>query len=462
MQGLNQNDTICAIATSAGEAGIGIVRLSGKEALKIADKIFIPKNGKKPSEMPGYTLHYGHVKGVNNKIIDEVLLSIMRAPKSYTKEDVIEINAHGGVIPLREILQLVVSKGARPAEPGEFTKRAFLNGRIDLSQAEAVLDIITAKTESSLNAAKRQLDGELSASIKDIRSDIIGVHAEVEASLDFTEEDLELLKEPVLGKKLDIAVAELKKLLKDYPNGKVLREGVTTVICGKPNVGKSTLMNRFLKHKRVIVTATPGTTRDAIEEIVNVRGIPLKIVDTAGVMHTDDEPSMEGVRRSKEYMESADLILLVLDSSDALNNEDINVIETVREKKVLVLVNKTDLPARLKIEEIKRYFENKKIIKISAKKDKNLDKLYNIISDSIWSGEVSSSNQPVLTNVRHEQAIKESIVFLENVIAELSTKGKELIAMDLKEAINKLGLITGENFTEYLLDEIFSRFCIGK
>jgi len=462
MQGLNQNDTICAIATSAGEAGIGIVRLSGKEALKIADKIFIPKNGKKPSEMPGYTLHYGHVKGVNNKIIDEVLLSIMRAPKSYTKEDVIEINAHGGVIPLREILQLVVSKGARPAEPGEFTKRAFLNGRIDLSQAEAVLDIITAKTESSLNAAKRQLDGELSASIKDIRSDIIGVHAEVEASLDFTEEDLELLKEPVLGKKLDIAVAELKKLLKDYPNGKVLREGVTTVICGKPNVGKSTLMNRFLKHKRVIVTATPGTTRDAIEEIVNVRGIPLKIVDTAGVMHTDDEPSMEGVRRSKEYMESADLILLVLDSSDALNNEDINVIETVREKKVLVLVNKTDLPARLKIEEIKRYFENKKIIKISAKKDKNLDKLYNIISDSIWSGEVSSSNQPVLTNVRHEQAIKESIVFLENVIAELSTKGKELIAMDLKEAINKLGLITGENFTEDLLDEIFSRFCIGK
>ena len=462
MQGLNQNDTICAIATSAGEAGIGIVRLSGKEALKIADKIFIPKNGKKPSEMPGYTLHYGHVKGVNNKIIDEVLLSIMRAPKSYTKEDVIEINAHGGVIPLREILQLVVSKGARPAEPGEFTKRAFLNGRIDLSQAEAVLDIITAKTESSLNAAKRQLDGELSASIKDIRSDIIGVHAEVEASLDFTEEDLELLKEPVLGKKLDIAVAELKKLLKDYPNGKVLREGVTTVICGKPNVGKSTLMNRFLKHKRVIVTATPGTTRNAIEEIVNVRGIPLKIVDTAGVMHTDDEPSMEGVRRSKEYMESADLILLVLDSSDALNNEDINVIETVREKKVLVLVNKTDLPARLKIEEIKRYFENKKIIKISAKKDKNLDKLYNIISDSIWSGEVSSSNQPVLTNVRHEQAIKESIVFLENVIAELSTKGKELIAMDLKEAINKLGLITGENFTEDLLDEIFSRFCIGK
>lgn len=468
------NDTICAISTPVGEAGIGIVRLSGKGALRIADKIFIPKNGKRPSQLPGYTVHYGHItarkskgqkfeiRNSNFEIIDEVLLTIMRSPKSYTKENVVEINAHGGITCLRNILDLVVSKGARLAEPGEFTKRAFLNGRIDLSQAEAVLDIITAKTESSLRAAKMQLDGELSKSIKKIKDVILEIQANLEATLDFPDEELKIQDESALLVKLNKSILQLKQLLEDYKNGRVLRQGVATVICGKTNVGKSTLMNRFLKQRRVIVTPIPGTTRDAIEDIVNVRGIPLKIVDTAGIMHADDEVSKEGVLRSKKYMESADLILLVLDSSDELSREDLDVIDAVKKKKILVVVNKTDLPERLQIEKIKRHLRNKRIIRLSAKKDKNLDKLYSAISDMIWSGSVTASNQPLLTNVRHAQAIREALKLLESVKANFNVIGKELIAVDLKEAINNLGLITGENFTDDLLDEIFSRFCIGK
>ena len=465
MRNLNLKDTICAISTPIGEAGIGIVRLSGSRALRIADKVFMPKDGKKPSEMPGYTVRYGHIvkrKTTNYKVIDEVLLTIMRSPRSYTKEDVVEINAHGGVACLRRVLDLVVSCGARLAEPGEFTKRAFLNGRIDLSQAEAVLDIITAKTEAGLRAAKRQLDGELSESIKKIRDAVLGIQANVEAGLDFPDEELKIEEESALEAGLSKCISQLKKLLMDFENGRVLRQGVTTVICGKPNVGKSTLMNRFLKQKRVIVTPVPGTTRDAIEEIVNVRGIPLKIVDTAGIMHADDEVSKEGILRSKKYMESADLILLVLDSSDELSKEDIDIIDAVKEKKILVVINKTDLPERLQIDEIKTHLYNKKIIRISAKRDKNLDKLYDAISDMVWSGSVIGSNQPVLTNVRHAQAIREALKLLESVKANLNAAGKELIALDLKEAINKLGLITGENFTDDLLNEIFSRFCIGK
>ena len=255
---------------------------------------------------------------------------------------------------------------------------------------------------------------------------------------------------------------QLKRLLEDFQNGRVLRQGVATVICGRPNVGKSTLMNRFLKQRRVIVTAVPGTTRDTIEEIVNVKGIPLKIIDTAGIIHAEDEPSRQGVARSRECMESADLILLVLDSGDELSKEDMDIIDAVKEKKILVVVNKTDLPERLQIKQINKHLRNKKIIRISAKKDKNLDKLYDAISDMIWSGSVSTSNQPVVTNVRHARAIKEALALLESVKAGLNAAGEELLALDLKDAIKKLELITGENCTGDLLGEIFSRFCIGK
>ena len=472
-------DTICAVSTPVGEAGIGIVRLSGKKALRIADEIFMSKNGKRPSQLPGYTVHYGHIVKIRNpkseirnkfeirnskyEIIDEVLLTIMRAPKSYTKEDVIEINAHGGITCLRKILDLVVSKGGRLAEPGEFTKRAFLNGRIDLSQAEAVLDVITARTEAGLRAARRQLDGELSGLIKKITDAILEIQANVEASLDFPDEELQTFEYATIEAKLAEIIVELEQLLGGYQNGRVLREGITTVICGKANVGKSTLMNRFLKQKRVIVTPLPGTTRDAIEEIVNVRGIPLKIVDTAGIMHAEDEPSKQGVRRSKKYMESADLILLVLDSSDELTKEDIDIIDAVKDKKIVVIINKTDLPERLQIDEVKERLRNKKIIRISAKKDKSLNRLYDAIYNMIWSGSIDSSHQGVLTNVRHAAAIEKALQHLESAKLGIADNvGMELIAVDLKDARNELGIITGENFTGDLLDRIFSQFCIGK
>jgi tRNA modification GTPase len=472
MKNFNLNDTICAISTPPGEAGIGIVRLSGKNALEIADEIFMPRNGKRPSQMNGYTVHYGHIVKIQNpkskiqnksEIIDEVLLTVMKAPKSYTKENVVEISAHGGITCLRKILELVLSQGARLAEPGEFTKRAFLNGRIDLSQAEAVLDMITARTEASLKAAQAQLKGELSKSIKNVKDRLLEIQANVEASLDFPDEELKTLDNGAVEKSICDIISKLNVLLGEYQYGRILREGITTVICGKPNVGKSTLMNRLLKQERVIVTPVPGTTRDAIEEITNVRGIPLKVVDTAGVINAADEPTKEGVRRSREYMQSADLILLVLDSSGELAKEDIDIIGAIKDKKILVVVNKKDLKSRLDIDEVKRRLHNKKIIKISAKKDKNLGTLHDAICDMIWSGSVASSRQPLLTNARHAVCIEKALRYLESAKKTIKNNSSvELLAVDLKDALYELNLILGEGLQDELLDAIFSRFCIGK
>ncbi len=466
----NYNDTICAISTAPGESGIGIVRLSGKNALTIADTMFSSKDGKRPSKMPGYTVGYGHIiknqkpktKIQNCEVVDEVLLTVMRAPKSYTKEDVVEINAHGGAACLRKILALAISYGARIAEPGEFTKRAFLNGRIDLAQAEAVLDIITAKTEKSLNAAERQLTGELSKIIKNIKDVLLAIQVNIEAGLDFPDEEIQVLDDAKILTKLNRCISQLEFLLKDFQNGEVLRQGITAVICGKANVGKSTLMNRLLKQERVIVTPIPGTTRDAIEETINVKGIPIRIVDTAGIMQPLDAISREGVLKSKKYIESADLILLVFDSSQHLAKEDIDIINVVKKKEILIVVNKVDLRLRIEIGRIKKYLPKAKIIRISAKKGKNISSLYAAIQDMVWSGKVSASYEPLLTNTRHEQAIRETLKFLESAKSGLDTAQKELLAQNLKEAQNKLSVITGEAYAEDLLDEIFSRFCIGK
>lgn len=466
------NDTICAISTPIGASGIGIVRLSGKNALKIADKIFMPRNGRKPSQMPGYTVHYGHIvrripaqysiRNTQYEIIDEVLLTVMRAPKSYTKEDIVEINAHGGTECLRKILDLAVSHNARVAEPGEFTKRAFLNGRLDLSQAEAVLDIINARTESSLRVAQRQLCGELSKVIKSIKMEILDIRVNIEAGLDFPDEELQPLDAAVLLKKLNKCIFGLGQLLEDFHNGMILRNGITAVICGKANVGKSTLMNRLLKYERAIVTPVAGTTTDTIEEAANIKGIPLKLVDTAGLMQTDNEISKEGISRTKKYIKSADLVLLVFDSSSKFSKQDMEVINAVKDKKLLVIINKTDLPPRLNMDRIKECLAGKKIIGVSAKKNKNIDKLCETIVDMVWSGGISVSDGPLLTNVRHKHAIAQALKLLESANAHFNTEHKELIAQDLKEAQDNLGLVTGENFTENLLDEIFSQFCIGK
>ncbi len=466
MKNQNVDDTICAISTPLGASGIGIVRLSGKNALKIADKIFMPRNGAKPSQMPGYTVHYGHIVKKpptgKSEIVDEVLLTIMRAPKSYTKEDIVEINAHGGMECLRGILDLVISHNARIAEPGEFTKRAFLNGRLDLSQAEAVLDIINARTENSLKAAQKQLGGELSKLIRGIKKVIMEARVNIEAGLDFPDEELQPLAAAATLKKLNKCMFSLKKLLEDFHNGIILRNGITAVICGKANVGKSTLMNRLLKNERAIVTPLAGTTTDTIEENVNIKGIPVKLVDTAGLMCACNEISKEGIARTKKYIKSADLVLLMFDSSNKFSSQDAQAINIVKNKKLLVIINKTDLPRRLDMSKIKKYFPSKKIIEISAKKNKNINKLCETVADMAWSGDISFSDGPMLTNARHKQAIAQALKLLECASARFDTAQKELIAQDLKEAQDSLSLVTGENFTDDLLDEIFSQFCIGK
>jgi len=456
---LGIKDTIAAISTPPGENGIGIIRMSGPSALKIADEIFLSKD--KPSELGSHTLHYGHI-GADGKKIDEALLAIMRKPRTYTREDVVEINCHSGIVTLKQILDLVVSHGARIAEPGEFTKRAFLNGRIDLVQAEAVLDIISSRTSDSLKIAERQLRGEVSARIKAIRSSLIDIISEIEADINFPDEGLAVSEPLSLKRSLCRAERELLNLIDSSDKGVILREGITTVICGKPNVGKSSLMNNFLRQDRVIVTPIPGTTRDAIEEMVDVKGIPLRIVDTAGIIHIEDEVTKESVERSKHYMRIADLILLVLDSSDKLNKQDIEIIDIVKDKKTLVVVNKTDLPEVLQIDEIKSHLHNKEIIKVSAKQRSGLETLENAIYNIFWSGDVTTDTISI-SNSRHLEALRKALNSTKGALKVADEGGDwEILSLNVKDAIEALGLITGEVFTDDLLDTIFSKFCVGK
>ena len=458
---INSKDTITAISTPPGENGIGIVRLSGPSALSIADEVFIPRNGKTPSEFNSHTIHYGHIADNGNKI-DEVLLTVMRAPSTYTREDIIEINCHGGITAIKQVLDLLVSNGARLAEPGEFTKRAFLNGRIDLMQAEAVLDIINSRTKEGLRVAQRQLDGKASERIKKIRSEFIKTAAEIEADINFPEEDIMPKKAASIKESLKDIEESLIELINSAEQGMVLRNGITTVICGKPNVGKSTLMNSFLKQDRVIVTPIAGTTRDTIEEIINIRGIPLRIIDTAGIIHAEDELTKESVSRSRRYMEAADLILLVLDSSDRLTEHDIELIDIVKEKKVLVVVNKTDLPEILQIDQIKTHLSNKVIIKVSAKQGSGIKELENAIFNMFWTGKISAENI-FISNSRHLEAAKKALDYTKSAVRGIDEKRPwEVISVDINASADALGIITGEVFTEGLLDAIFNNFCIGK
>ncbi|NQT90030.1 MAG: tRNA uridine-5-carboxymethylaminomethyl(34) synthesis GTPase MnmE [Candidatus Omnitrophica bacterium] len=455
------NDTIVALSTPPGENGIGIVRLSGPSTLEIVDKVFLPRNGARLSEFKSHTIHYGHIAD-NGRVIDEVLLMVMRAPKTYTREDIVEVNCHGGVVAVKEILDLFVCAGARIAEPGEFTKRAFMSGRIDLAQAEAVLDIITSRTSDGLKMAQRQLNGETSRMLKKIRSGLLDIIAEIEAFINFPDEDLDIDKTSSFEAALEGIKRDLSGIIDSSDKGLILREGITTVICGKPNVGKSSLMNSFLRQKRAIVTPVPGTTRDTIEEVINVDGIPLKIVDTAGIMHAEDELTRESVDRSRHYMQGADLILLVLDSSDKLNQQDLDIIDMVKDKKTLVVINKTDLPEVLQIDKIKSHLHDRKIIRVSAKEGMGLDDLKKAIYDIFWSGEVTAENI-LLSNSRHIEAARRAFEFVEKARRAAAERTPwEILAVDIKDGAQALGTITGEVFDEDLLDTIFSRFCIGK
>ena len=469
----NMEDTIAAVSTPIGEGGIGIVRLSGPDALRIADGIFVSKDGKSPSCFRTYTVHYGHVVEKVSKrpafanvrvsgTVDEVLLTVMRAPKSYTKEDIVEINCHGGIQAAKKVLDLVMKSGARVAEPGEFTKRAFLNGRIDLNQAEAVLDVIRAKTEASLRVAMNQLEGVLSAKINRIIDDIVNITSALEASIDFPEEELEIINKSRTVKRVKDIVGQLRELIESFGGGMVFREGVLAIICGKPNVGKSSLMNILLKRDRVIVSPIPGTTRDAVEETINLKGIPVRLVDTAGIVRTIDLLERESIQRSRKYLQLADIAIVVLDNSVKLDEEDLKVAKLVGDKKKVVVINKSDLKKKLDMKRVKALFKNDRIIEISVQKKKNIELLEKAVSGIIWQGDFSQGEAALVSNIRHKELLDKSLENMLSVKKALLGALPELIAIDLKEAIYNLGLIVGRSISEDVLDRIFEQFCIGK
>jgi tRNA modification GTPase len=469
------SDTIAAIATAVGESGIGIVRLSGKDALAIADKIFAAKDNRNPSEFKTYTAHYGWIisRLVNlsprtpalphprTEIIDEVILTVMRAVRSYTKEDIVEISCHGGIVALRRILDLVLESGARLASPGEFTKRAFLNGRIDLAQAEAVLDVIRAKTDSALKISLQQLKGELSRQINKIKRVLSDALMVLEANIDFPEDGIEEVNLKQIFCKLDKANALLEDILVSSRAGRILREGIQAVICGKPNAGKSSLLNALLRQERSIVTPVAGTTRDTIEEIIDIKGIPVRIVDTAGILEPRDLIEKKAVERSRKYIDAADLAILVFDGAQKLSREDDFLIRKLKKKTVLAIINKMDLEEKIEKDKIFKYFPQ--AIAISAKKSRNIDLLEAKIADLVYQGKISSGEPVIVSNSRHISAMREAQKLIAGALNSLDNKlSLEFIAQDIKESLGYLDEILGKRFSENLLDKIFSEFCIGK
>lgn len=455
------SDTIAAISTAIGESGIGIVRMSGKNALKIAERIF--KGAKvENNEIENRKLTYGHIVD-NEQIIDEVLIAFMKEPYTYTRENMVEIYCHGGIIPVKKILELLLNTGARLAEAGEFTKRAFLNGRLDLSQAEAVIDIIKSKTDKSFEVSLNQLEGSLSNKIEDIRNLLLSMIAHIEVSIDYPEEDIEEVTYEDLEKDSNIVKEKIEILLSTADRGKILRDGLNTVILGKPNVGKSSLLNAILRENRAIVTDIPGTTRDIIEEYVNIDGIPLKIIDTAGIRDTDDIVEKIGVDKAKDIVEEADLIIAIFDISRELSDEDIKIIDLIKDKKTIVLLNKTDLPNKYDEDYFKNYIRDMQIISTSITKGIGLDVLEDSIRKMFYAGELEIKSDIVITNLRHKNQLEKSLKNIENVLNDLRAQVPlDCLEVDLKNCWENLGEISGDTVGEDILDRIFSEFCIGK
>lgn len=454
-------DTIAAISTAIGEGGIAIVRLSGDRAKEIVDNIFEGKNGKKINDMKTYTMRYGHIIDEKSNHIDEVIVSFMKGPRSFTGEDTVEINCHGGVVATNKVLECVIKQGARVAEPGEFTKRAFLNGRIDLSQAEAVIDIITSKTELSMKSALMQSEGIISKEIKLLRDDLISIIAHIEATVDYPEDDLEEVTADGALRDLAIIKEKVKNLIDTAEEGKILREGLSTVIVGKPNVGKSSLLNALIKENRAIVTDIPGTTRDVIEEYINISGVPIKIIDTAGIRETEDVVEKIGVERSRARINEADLIILMLDSNSGLCEEDKEIINHIRDKKYMILLNKSDLDSKLTKEDLE-YLNCKNIFSISAKTGYGVDEVKKSIKELFFKGEISTNNV-IITNTRHKEAL---IRAYESVVSAIDTLKNtfaiDLASIDVRNAWTFLGEITGDSLEENIIDKIFKDFCLGK
>ncbi|EMC27775.1 tRNA uridine-5-carboxymethylaminomethyl(34) synthesis GTPase MnmE [Streptococcus mutans] len=452
----NEFDTITAIATPLGEGAIGIVRISGSKALAIIKKIF---KGKNLNDVPSHTINYGHIVE-NGAIIDEVMVSVMRAPKTFTREDVIEINTHGGVAVTNEILQLVLRSGARMADPGEFTKRAFLNGRVDLAQAEAVMDLIRAKTDKAMAVAVQQLDGSLSNLINNTRQEILNTLAQVEVNIDYPEyDDVEEMTTALMREKTQEFETLLTNLLKTARRGKILREGLSTAIIGRPNVGKSSLLNNLLREEKAIVTDIEGTTRDVIEEYVNIKGVPLKLIDTAGIRETDDLVEKIGVERSKKALEEADLVLLVLNSAEKLTDQDRTLLEISQNSNRLILLNKTDLPEQIETDQLPE-----DCIKISVIKNQNIDVIEERINKLFFdNAAIVEKDATYLSNARHISLIEKALKSLQAVNDGLEVgMPVDLLQVDMTRTWEILGEITGDAAPDELITQLFSQFCLGK
>lgn len=458
-------DTIAAISTPMGEGAIGIVRLSGPDALSISDKVFKSPSGKKLTEVDSHTIHYGHiVDPKSNETIEEVMVSVMKAPKTFTREDVVEINCHGGILSVNRVLQLVITNGARLAEPGEFTKRAFLNGRIDLSQAEAVMDLIRAKTDRAADVAIGQLEGRLSKLIQRLRQEILEVLAQVEVNIDYPEyDDVEEMTNKMFKQKALYVKKEIEKLLQTAQQGKILREGLQTVIIGRPNVGKSSLLNSFVQENKAIVTDIPGTTRDVIEEYVNVRGVPLKLIDTAGIRETEDIVERIGVERSRKVLQEADLILFLLNNNEELADEDRKLFETIQGMDAIIVINKTDLEQRIDIEEVKKLAGDRKIIHVSVKEEKGIEELEETISQMYMTGEIESDDFTYVSNARHVALLNQALQSINDALNALENEMPvDLVQIDMTKAWDLLGEIIGESIHDELINQLFSQFCLGK
>lgn len=457
-------DTIAAISTPPGEGGIGIVRLSGEEALPIAEKIY--KMGKKSlSEQDSHTIHYGNIfhPQTGNKI-DEVLVTVMREPTTYTREDIVEINTHGGIHVTNKVLQAVLAAGARLAEPGEFTKRAFLNGRIDLSQAEAVMDVIRAKTDRAMHNAISQLDGNLSELIRKIRQEILETLAHVEVNIDYPEYDeVEEMTTKILKEKTQEAKDHVGQILETAQQGKILRDGLATAIIGRPNVGKSSLLNAFVRSDKAIVTDIAGTTRDIVEEYVNVKGVPLKLIDTAGIRETEDEVERIGVSRSRKAINEAELVLLIFDQNQKLIEEDFELLDLTADKERLIILNKIDLEAKLDRNKLQEKLGNEEIISISVTKETGIQKIEDKIVDLFFTGQTGEKDATYISNIRHISLLESSHQALEEVLEGIELgMPVDLVQIDLTRAWNKLGEVTGDAVQDELITQLFSQFCLGK
>lgn len=455
-------DTIAAISTPLGEGGIAVIRISGEDAVPIVESIFRSKT--KLSQADTHTVHYGHIVQPETKErVEEVLVTVMRGPRSFTMEDVVEVSCHGGLVSVRKVLDLLLQQGARLAEPGEFTKRAFLNGRIDLTQAEAVIDLIRSKSDRAFKIAMKQAEGALSKKVRDLRQQLVELMAHIEVNIDYPEHDVEELTNAFIKEKCISSIDEINRLLKTAEQGKMIREGIVTAIVGRPNVGKSSLLNALAQENKAIVTDVPGTTRDVIEEYVTVNGIPLKLLDTAGIRETSDIVEKIGVERSRSALEEADLILLVLNGAEHLHDDDISLLRQLQTRQTVILVNKTDLPLQINLNHIYEAYPKDRVVLMSVQEQKGLDQLEQAISGLFFSGKLEAGDLTYVSNVRHIHLLKKAKASLEeaNRAADASVP-IDMIQIDVRNAWEELGEVIGDAVSESLIDQIFAQFCLGK